>query len=73
LSVEFHTESWRIELVGEGFDIAIRASDVLDDSGSVARKLMTMQQFVYALYPSRRHVPAKVRAFLDFLVEELSS
>jgi DNA-binding transcriptional LysR family regulator len=73
LSVEFHTESWRIELVGEGFDIAIRASDVLDDSGSVARKLMTMQQSVYALYPSRRHVPAKVRAFLDFLVEELSS
>jgi DNA-binding transcriptional LysR family regulator len=175
LSVELHTESWRIDLVEEGFDIAIRASDVLDDSGSVARKLMTMQQSVfaapsylrergrpahprdlvrhdclmfslsrhsdqwefrkesevervsvsgrfrassgllirdalkagrglsllpriyvnddvregaletvlddwtapessvYAVYPSRRHVPAKVRAFLDFLVEELSS
>ena len=26
---------------------------------------------VYAVYPSRRHVVAKVRAFLDFLVEEL--
>ena len=26
---------------------------------------------VYAIYPSRRHVVPKVRAFLDFLVEEL--
>jgi len=26
---------------------------------------------VYAVYPSRRYIPAKVRAFLDFLVEEL--
>ena len=24
---------------------------------------------VYAIYPSRRHVPAKVRAFLDFIVD----
>ena len=27
---------------------------------------------VYAVYPSRRHVVAKVRAFLDFVTEELS-
>ncbi|MGA4635507.1 LysR family transcriptional regulator [Pseudomonas solani] len=28
---------------------------------------------VYAIYPSRRHMLAKVRAFVDFLVEELGS
>jgi DNA-binding transcriptional LysR family regulator len=28
---------------------------------------------VYAVYPSRRYVVAKVRAFVDFLVEELSA
>ena len=28
---------------------------------------------VYAVYPTRRHLPAKVRAFLDFLVEEWNS
>ncbi|MFP3920887.1 MAG: LysR substrate-binding domain-containing protein [Dichotomicrobium sp.] len=31
----------------------------------------TVETSVYAVYPSRRHVVAKVRAFLDFLVEEL--
>lgn len=31
-----------------------------------------LQYTVYAIYPSRRYVPAKVRAFLDFLVEELT-
>ncbi len=25
---------------------------------------------LYAIYPSRTHLPAKVRTFLDFLVEE---
>jgi DNA-binding transcriptional LysR family regulator len=174
LSVDLHTDSYRINLVEEGFDIAIRASDALVDSSLVARKLMTMQQVVcgapayfqrhgrpahprdlqqhsclkssvpgyidewefskgeelervavsgryhatlslvimdairagcglgllprtyikddlergtiqialddwnsipysvYAVYPSRRYVPAKVRAFLDFIVEELT-
>jgi DNA-binding transcriptional LysR family regulator len=174
LSVDLHTDSYRINLVEEGFDIAIRASDALVDSSLVSRKLMSMQQVVcgapeyfdrngrplhpqdlqrhnclkssvpgyvdewefskgtelervsvsgryhatlslavrdavragcglsllpriyikedleegtletvlddwsstqysvYAIYPSRRYVPAKVRAFLDFVVEELT-
>lgn len=174
LSVDLHMDSRRINLVEEGFDIAIRASDSLVDSSLIARKLMTMQQVVcgapayfvahgvperpadlqrhnclkftlsghvdewefekgtervrvpvtgryratsslavrdalragfglsllpsiyikediargtlrtvlddwvaiksavYVVYPSRRHVPGKVRAFLDFVVEELS-
>ncbi|MEM7461661.1 MAG: LysR family transcriptional regulator, partial [Pseudomonadota bacterium] len=27
---------------------------------------------IYAVYPSRRYLMAKVRAFIDFLVEELA-
>ena len=41
-----------------------RLCTVLDDWSPV-------ETSVYAVYPSRRHVVAKVRAFLDFLVEEL--
>ena len=41
-----------------------RLRTVLDDWSPV-------ETSVYAVYPSRRHVVAKVRAFLDFLVEEL--
>ena len=41
-----------------------RLRTVLDDWSPV-------ETSVYAVYPSRRHVVAKVRAFLDFLVDEL--
>ncbi|MBV9461607.1 MAG: LysR family transcriptional regulator [Bradyrhizobium sp.] len=173
LSVDMHTDSRQINLVEDGFDLAIRATEALVDSSLVARKLMSMQQVVcgscayfevngrpshprdlqqhnclrfslsghadewafskgaerervsvtgryratssfavrdamragcglsllprvyvkddlaegtleavlndwtcadysvYAIYPSRRYVPAKVRAFLDFIVDEL--
>jgi DNA-binding transcriptional LysR family regulator len=37
---------------------------VLDDWSAV-------ELSVYAVYPSRRHVVPKVRALIDFLVEEL--
>ncbi|WP_211217864.1 hypothetical protein [Fodinicurvata sediminis] len=33
----------------------------------------TVETDVYAVYPSRRHVVAKLRAFLDFLVAEFNS
>jgi DNA-binding transcriptional LysR family regulator len=42
-----------------------RLRTVLDDWS-------TVELAVHAVYPSRRHVVAKVRAFLDFLVDELS-
>ncbi|QPC42698.1 LysR family transcriptional regulator [Kaustia mangrovi] len=173
LSLDLRMDDRRVDIVEEGFDVAIRASDRLEDSSLIARRLMTMPhvvcgapsyfersgapaspesledhtciQFtlsghvdewtfekagrsvripvngryrvtsslavrdalragfglslmplayvredieqgrlqtvlddwsavnlsVYAVYPSRRHVVAKVRAFLDFLVEEL--
>ena len=28
---------------------------------------------IHAVYPQRRHLPAKVRAFIDFLVERLQA
>ncbi|WP_211250268.1 hypothetical protein [Fodinicurvata fenggangensis] len=43
-----------------------RLRTVLDD-------WVTVETDVYAVYPSRRHVVAKLRAFLDFLVAEFSS
>lgn len=174
LAVDMHTDSRQINLVEDGFDIAIRATESLVDSSLVARKLTSMSQAVcgspeyferhgrpshpldlqkhnclrfslsgpvdewefskgterervavtgryratssfavrdatragcgvsllptvyikddlaagllesvlndwtsahysvYAIYPSRRYVPAKVRAFLDFVAEELT-
>ena len=46
LSVDLHTDSRGINLVEEGFDVAIRATDALVDSSLVARKLTTMPQVV---------------------------
>jgi DNA-binding transcriptional LysR family regulator len=43
-----------------------RLQTVLDDWSAV-------ELSVYAVYPSRRHVLPKVRAFVDFLVEELGA
>lgn len=34
---------------------------------------MPVETYVYAVYPSRRHMVAKVRAFVDFLLEELGA
>lgn len=175
VSLDLNLEDRRIDIVKEGFDLAIRGTDRLEDSSLVARKLMTLdhvlcgapsyfkrlgvpvspqdllgmervqftlsghadewtferggqtqrvpvrgrykvssslavrdalragfgvslvprvyvqedlaggalqavlqdwtpvQTFVYAVYPSRRHMVAKVRAFVDFLVEELGA
>jgi DNA-binding transcriptional LysR family regulator len=45
-------------------------------SGELERVLSgwtTAEQGIYAVYPSTRFVPAKVRAFVDFLAERLSA
>lgn len=42
LSLDLHLDDRRVDLIEEGFDIAIRGSDRLEESGLIARKLMTM-------------------------------
>jgi DNA-binding transcriptional LysR family regulator len=46
------------------------------DSGALQAVLQDWkpdETYVYAVYPSRRHMVAKVRAFVDFLLEELGA
>lgn len=48
LSLQLQLEDRRADLVKEGFDVAIRGSDNLEDSSLIARKLMTMPHVVCA-------------------------
>ena len=48
LSVELQLDSRRINIVDEGYDLAIRASDGLVDSSLIAKKLMNLEQVVCA-------------------------
>ncbi|MFK8049426.1 MAG: LysR family transcriptional regulator [Halioglobus sp.] len=66
-----------LKLVEEGLGIGMLPDHVCADSLAAGRvrKLFDgkheIKHTVYAVYPSRRHVPAKVRVFLDFLAREL--
>lgn len=42
LKLDLHLDDRRVDIVREGFDLAIRGSDSLEDSSLVARKLATM-------------------------------
>ncbi|MDP9601769.1 UNVERIFIED_ORG: DNA-binding transcriptional LysR family regulator [Variovorax paradoxus] len=42
LRLELNLQDTRSDIIGEGYDLAIRGSDRLEDSSLVARKLMTM-------------------------------
>ncbi|AKU94596.1 Transcriptional regulator, LysR family [Labilithrix luteola] len=46
LSVDLRMEDRRVNIVEEGFDLAIRAMDSLEDSSLVSRKLMTTRHVV---------------------------
>ena len=61
LSVDLNLESRRVNIVEEGYDLAIRASDGLVDSSLIAKKLMTMQQVVCGspAYFEQHGVPGK--------------
>lgn len=48
LSVDLQLDSRRVNIVDEGFDLAIRASDGLVDSSLIAKKLMNLEQVVCA-------------------------
>lgn len=48
LRLELDLQDTRADLIGEGYDLAIRGSDRLEDSSLVARELMTMTHVVCA-------------------------
>jgi DNA-binding transcriptional LysR family regulator len=48
LKLDLHLDDRRVDLVKEGFDLAIRGSDNLEDSSLVARKLTVMQHVLCA-------------------------
>ena len=48
VSLDLRMDDRRVDIVEDGFDLAIRASDQLEDSTLVARKLMTMPHVVCA-------------------------
>lgn len=60
LSIDLHLDDRRVDLVRDGYDIAIRGSDKLEDSSLIARKLMTLTHVVCGApaYFERRGIPA---------------
>ncbi len=43
VSIDLHLDDRRVNIVEDGFDIAIRGVDTLEDSSLIARKLLTMR------------------------------
>jgi len=48
LTLDLRLDDRRVDIIEEGFDVAIRGSDRLEDSNLIARKLMTMKHVVCA-------------------------
>lgn len=48
LRLDLHLDDRRVDLVREGFDLALRGSDRLEDSSMVARRLVSMRHVVCA-------------------------
>lgn len=48
LKLDLHLDDRRVDIVREGFDLAIRGSDNLEDSSLIARKLVTMPHVLCA-------------------------
>ncbi|MDY0883462.1 LysR substrate-binding domain-containing protein [Dongia soli] len=48
LSLDLQLEDRRVDIIKEGYDLAIRGSDNLEDSSLIARKLMTLRHVVCA-------------------------
>jgi DNA-binding transcriptional LysR family regulator len=48
LTLDLHLDDRRVDLIEEGFDLAIRGSDELEDSSMVARRLATMPHVLCA-------------------------
>jgi DNA-binding transcriptional LysR family regulator len=59
VSVDLHLTGRVVDLVAEGFDVALRAATALKDSSLVARRAAALVSRVYVspLYPARRGTP----------------
>lgn len=64
LRLDLHLDDRRVDLVREGFDLAIRGSDRLEDSSLIARKLTVMQHVLCAA-PSYFETHGKPKAPSD--------
>jgi DNA-binding transcriptional LysR family regulator len=59
VSIDVNLSGRVVDLVGEGFDVALRVADRLEDSSLVARKVATLTLHLFAspLYLARRGTP----------------
>ena len=63
----------------EGIGIAMEPDFIVDADVAAGRLVRVLDDYVpaptivYAVYPSRRHLSAKVRAFVDFLAERFTA
>ncbi len=48
VSMDLRMDDRQVDIVGEGYDLAIRGSDKLEDSSLIARKLLTLRHVVCA-------------------------
>jgi len=66
------------EAAASGLGVALLPTFIAGDDLRAGRLQALLPQYrcpeltVYAVFPERRHLPAKVRAFVDFLVSELA-
>lgn len=67
VSLDLNLNDRRVNIVDEGFDVAIRGSDNLEDSGLIARKLITMDHVLCGApaYFERRGQPASPQEISD--------
>ena len=56
ISLDLNLDDRRVNLVEEGFDIALRGSDNLEDSGLIARKLAIMEHVALRSPVLLRHI-----------------
>ena len=87
VTVDLRLEDRFVDLVEEGFDLAIRVAALCDlgfvrtplifvaDEIAAGKLVVLLEESeqpmrgIHAVYPHRRHLTGKVRAFVDFLVE----
>lgn len=73
LRVTLKLDDGETDIVGEGFHLALLPDFIIED-GHLLRVLERRERSPLGLslrYPSRQHLPAKTRAFIDFVVEGL--